>query len=215
MFANMIVKGLDVFIHKPSVTVLPKGANRGAAGNELLKAVSTWSRAKRVSLVEDAIERAKNSASGYENGLRVEFRKLLNSDRTKKLFTAPEIAEIEKVVRGSSVANLAKLIGKFGFGPGANGLGGFLGGSAGLAFGGPIGAAAAAIGASGARKASEKLTQNAANRAARVVATPNIPVLPQRQPGTSLLAPGVLPLELTRKREPIEITVVGGSNSRP
>lgn len=124
--------------------------------------------------------------------------------------TATEISEIEKVVRGSSVANLAKLFGKFGFGPGANGLGGFLGGSAGFTFGGPVGAAAFALGASGARKASEKLTENAANRAAKVVATPNIPVLPQRQPGTSLLAPALLPLELTRKREPIEITVRGG-----
>lgn len=215
MFANMIVNGLDDFITKPGVTVMPKGPGTGAAGNELLKAISTWSRAKRVSLVEDAMERAKNSASGYENGLRVEFRKLLNNERTKKLFTATEIAEIEKVVRGSSVANLAKLIGKFGFGPGANGLGGFLGGSAGLAFGGPVGAAAAAIGASGVRRASEKLTENAANRAAKVVATPNIPVVPKRRPGTSLLAPSVLPLELTRKRDPIEITVLGGNNSRP
>lgn len=214
MFANMIVNGLDDFIAKPGVTVMPAGAGGGAAGNELLKAISTWGRARRVSLVEDAIERAKNSASGYENGLRVEFRKLLNNDRNRKLFTGPEIAEIEKVVRGSSVSNLAKLFGKFGFGPGANGLGGFLGGSAGFTFGGPVGAAAFALGASGARKASEKLTEKAANRAAKVVATPNIPMLPQRQPGTSLLAPAVLPLELTRKREPLQITVLGGNNSR-
>lgn len=214
MFANMIVHGLDDFITKPGVTVIPAGSGGGAAGNELLKAISTWGRAKRVSLVEDAMERAKNSASGYENGLRAEFRKLLNNDRIKRLFTATEIAEIEKVVRGSSVANLAKLFGKFGFGPGATGLGGFLGGSAGFTLGGPIGAAAFALGASGARKAGEKLTENAANRAAKVVATPNIPMLPQRQTGTSLLAPALLPLELTRKREPIEITVLGGNNSR-
>lgn len=53
MFANMIVKGLDDFILKPGVTVLPKGANRGAAGNELLKAVSTWSRASPANRIAD------------------------------------------------------------------------------------------------------------------------------------------------------------------
>lgn len=204
MFANKIVDGIDSFITKPGSTMT---ANGQATGKQLLEAVSTWGRAKRVGLVESAIERARNTASGFENGVRIEFRKLLNNKRTAGLFTATEREEMEKVVRGTTAANLAKLIGKFGFGPGANGLGGFLGGTAGFTFGGPVGAAAMAIGASGARKASEVLTERAAERAAKVVATPNIPAfLPNALPN-GMIPPALLPLETTKKRQPVEITI--------
>ncbi|RYY67711.1 MAG: hypothetical protein EOO12_00195 [Chitinophagaceae bacterium] len=195
MFANQIVDGIDAFVTKPGATMTPNGPT---AGNQLLEAISTWGRAKRVGLVETAIEKAQNTASGFENGIRIEFRKLLNNKRTAKLFTATERSEMEKVVQGTTAANLAKLIGKFGFGPGANGLGGFLGGTAGLAAGGPIGAVLTAAGASGARKLSEKLTEKAANRAAQVVATPNIPTAPTM--GNPLIGAKV----------PIELLIRGG-----
>lgn len=204
MFANKIVDGIDSFITKPGSTMT---ANGQATGKQLLEAVSTWGRAKRVGLVESAIERARNTASGFENGVRIEFRKLLNNKRTAGLFTATEREEMEKVVRGTTAANLAKLVGKFGFGPGANGLGGFLGGTAGFTFGGPVGAAAMAIGASGARKASEVLTERAAERAAKVVATPNIPAFVPKALPNGMIPPALLPLETTKKRQPVEITI--------
>lgn len=217
MFANMIVDGIDNFVLKPGATMTPNGAT---TGKQLLEAVSTWGRAKRVGLVENAIEKARNTASGFENGLRIEFRKLLNNKKTAGLFTAAERAEIEKVVRGTTGANLAKLIGKFGFGSGnaSNMLGGTIGSGVGATLGsafGPFGsfagAALAGGGASLARKASEKLTEKAAERAAKVVATPNIPVIPRTALPPGVLPPALLPLETTKKRQPIEITVVGGN----
>ena len=182
MFANKIIDMLDDFVTKPGSTVGPAGA---ASGNELLKAISTWGRARRVQLVESAIERAKNTASGFENGLRVEFRKLINNPKTAKLFTALEREEIQRVVRGTTGANLMKLIGKFGFGSGnaSNMLGGSIGTILGGSIGSPLGPVGSAIGAgiagggaTLARNASERMTGAAAERAARVVATPGITI---------------------------------------
>lgn len=174
LFADMIVDGLDDFITKPgNMSFPPNRLGTNAGGNDLLNAISTWGRAKRVGLVESAIDRAKNAASGFENGLRVEFRKLLNNDRTKHLWTKLEREELERVVRGSSVGNLTKLAGMFGFNLGS-GSANVVGGSLGLLVGGIPGAILGA----GARKASEALTGRAANRAAQVVATPNIPEIP-------------------------------------
>lgn len=210
MFANQIVDALDGFVTKPGSMMTPNGA---AMGNELLGAISTWGRARRVGLVEDAIAKAQNTASGLENGLRIEFRKLLNNKKTAALFTAQEREEIERVVRGTTVANIAKLLGKFGFGTGGAGnmLGGTIGFGAGSVFGGPVGGVLAAGIGTGARKASEKLTEKAAERAAKVVATPNLPRL---QPGAlpqGVLPGALLPLEITKKRDPLQIMVRGGN----
>lgn len=211
-FANTIVDGLDDFVTKPIATVLPAnrlGTGTTGGGDTLKEAIAAWGRARRVGVVEEAIEKARNAASGFENGLRGEFRKILNNKKLRGQFDKTELTEMARVVQGTSGANMAKLIGKFGFGPGANGLGGFLGGTAGLTFGGPLGAVAASAGASGARKLSEKLTEAAAERAAKVVATPNIPVLAPRNP-QGLIPGATLPLELTKKREPLFIEVRGG-----
>lgn len=206
MFSNLIVDGLDDFVTKPGATV-----GGGAGGKELKEAIATWGRARRVGLVEEAITKAQNAASGFENGLRVEFRKILNNKKLRMQFDETELKEMARVVQGTAASNLAKLLGKFGFGPGANGLGGFLGGTAGLTFGGPVGAVATAAAASGARKLSEKMTEAAAERAAKVVATPNIPNIRPSIASPELVAPAVLPLEATKKRQPIEITVTGGA----
>jgi len=179
MFASHIVEELDDFVTKPGVAVLP--ANRlgssASAPNELLKAISTWGKARRVGLIEEAIYKAQNQASGLENGLRIQFRALLQNPRTRNLFTRAEREALEDVVRGNVVSNLTKLLGKFGFGPN-NMLGGTIGASiGGTMMGGIPGALATAAVTSGARKVSEKLTEKAANRAARVIAAPNVPSL--------------------------------------
>lgn len=177
MFANRIIDMLDDFVTKSG------NLNGGPqAGNALLEAISTWGRSRRVGLIEEAIYKAQNQASGFENGIRVQFRQLLQNPKTRNMFTAVERQAIEDVVRGNTLTNLTKLVGKFGFGSGQAGnvMGGFLGGMGGFAASGgnPLVAGAVALGASGARKASEKLTTRAADRAARVVATPNIPQVP-------------------------------------
>lgn len=210
MFANQIVDALDGFVVKPGAMQTPNG---GAVGNELLGAISTWGRARRAGLIEDAISKAQNTASGLENGLRVEFRKLLNNKKTAALFSKQEREAMETVVRGTTGANLAKLLGKFGFGAGGAGnmLGGTIGFGAGSVFGGPLGGVVAAGVGTGARKVSEKLTERAAERAAKVVATPNIPMIAAKALPQGIVPGALLPLEVTRKRKPLEITVRGGN----
>jgi hypothetical protein len=208
MFANMIIEGLDDFVTRPGSTILPKNrlGTGTDAGSQLLKGISTWARARRVSMIEEAVYRAQNQASGVENGLRTQFRQILQNPEKRKLFTKAELAAIEDVTRGNAVSNLAKVLGMFGFNLGGSGGGNIIGGSLGVLFGGPVGFAVGA----GSRKISEKLTQKAAERAAKVVATEGVPSLPMRPAGPALLPPAVVPLEINKKREPINITVRGG-----
>jgi hypothetical protein len=191
-FAKMIVDGLDDFITQPGVAVLPRnrlggGGNPNQAGNDLLKAISMWGRGKKVSLIEEAVQNAENAASGFENGIRNEFRRLLKGQR--HLFSAPEIQALEEVVQGSSLSNLTRLLGKFGFGAGqaTNMMGGSVGAGLGALFGGPVGAMAAAGVGTGARKLSEVMARRAAERVGRVAATPNIPTFNRLPtPGVSI-----------------------------
>jgi hypothetical protein len=198
MFANRIVDGLDNFVSQSGNMRLPPnrlGSGAPAGGNELLKAISTWSRSRRVGMIEEAVYRAQNTASGFENGLRIEFRRLLQNKKTRALFTKAEIQEIEKVANGTAASNALRLIGTLGFDLGGrNGLGGVAGLLTGNAMGGPLGAlAVGAVGFAG-RKGGQALTRRAADRAARVVATPNIPQVTinnpfVRLPGAALAPP--------------------------
>lgn len=191
-FANDIVHGLDDLIGglKPDQMIGGK-----QAANDMLEGISTWSRAKKLAIIEEAITQADFQASGVTNGLRLKFQAILRNPKTRALFTPVELAEIKRVANGGVVDNIARLIGKFGFGLGNNGNN-VVGGSLGLALGGIPGM----LVGSAARKGSEVLTTRAAERAAKVVATPNIPQLAPRQLAPALLPPALLPLEVTRKR---------------
>lgn len=196
MFSTQIINAIDDMITSLKPSDMIGGADPKQASKLMFDAIGTWGRARRVGLIEEAIYRAQNVASGAENGLRIEFRKLLQNPDTRKVFSEAERQAIEDVVRGNPVSNLAKLLGKFGFG--ANGAGNMLGGTigfgAGSIFGGPLAGMVAAGAGTGARKASEVLTTKAAERAAKVVATPNVPSLPVRALPSLPVAPAVLPL---------------------
>jgi hypothetical protein len=196
MFSTQIISAIDDMITGLKPADIVGGADPKQASKLMFDAIGTWGRARRVGLIEEAIYRAQNVASGAENGLRIEFRKLLQNPDTRKAFSKAELQAIEDVVRGNPVANLTKLLGKFGFGTNGAGnmLGGTIGFGAGSVFGGPLAGILAAGVGTGARKASEVLTTKAAERAARVVATPNVPSLPMRALPALPVAPVVLPL---------------------
>lgn len=198
-FANDIVDGLDNLIEnlKPGQMT---GSGKQAA-NDLLNGISTWSRAKKLALIEEAITQAEFQPSGVTNGLRLKFQALLRNPKTRGLFSEAELAEIKRVANGGVVDNIARLLGKFGFGLGNNGNN-VVGGSIGLAFGGIPGMVVGA----GARKVAEKMTERAAERAAKVVATENLPKLTPKALPNGILPPALLPLEANKKR-PVEITI--------
>lgn len=199
MFATQIINSIDDMITSLKPGDILGGADPKQAANLMFDAIGTWGRAKRVGLLEEAIYRAQNVASGLENGLRVEFRKLLQNPNTRKVFTDAERQAIEDVVRGNAIANVTKLLGKFGFGTNGAGnmLGGTIGFGAGSVFGGPLAGMLAAGAGTAARKASEVLTSKAAERAAKVVATPNVPVLPMKALPPAWFAPAAIASSVT------------------
>jgi len=108
-----------------------------------------WGRKRRSEMLTDAIEDANLQASGQENGIRIAFRQILKNKKKKSFFSESELKQMGKVVKGTSGANLAKLLGKFGLSENqaTNFLGGTIGMGGGAAIGSVAGAPGAAIGA--------------------------------------------------------------------
>jgi hypothetical protein len=198
-FAQQIVDGLDDMIGKlkPADLSLPPnrigGTDANNAGNALLDGISTWAKARRVSLIEQAIAKAQNYSSGFESGLVNQFRSLLNNKSTSKLFTEAERRAMQAVVRGTAPVKILRTLGIF------KGLGGALVGSS----MGPWGAAAGWVAGNVGKKITEKATESAAQRAARVVATPNIPQVNLRNPLLQL-PPGALSLPVIDQTRAIQ-----------
>lgn len=186
--ANQVVNSIDDFVKGLKPADIAGGGDPRAATTALMQGISTWSRASKAGIIEEAIYKAQNQASGLENGLRVQFRRILNNPKMRNKFNDAEIKAIQDVVQGTTAANTMKLLGKFGFGSGnaSNMLGGSIGATLGGAAGAPMGplgsaagAALAAGGATGARRASEALTNRAAQRALGAAASPNLRVIPR------------------------------------
>ena len=134
-------------------------------GRQLKIGDNLWSRAKKGELFAKAMEEAENTASGFENGLRIEFNKILKSKKQSKYFNNAEKAVMRDLVKGDTAQNFAKLIGKFGVSEGraTNVLMGLLGGGAGAAIGGIGGAfVVPTIGQVG-KVIAQKLTRNKAD----------------------------------------------------
>lgn len=122
----------------------------GAAADETLGALkdarAAWRTGSKAGLIEKAMEKAKDTASGFENGLRVEFRKLLSNEKLARQFTPTEKLAMQQVVRGTTKSNMLRLLGGFGVPlDNARGflgsvIGGGVGGSIGSAVAGPMGA---------------------------------------------------------------------------
>lgn len=86
------------------------------AGQAFRSARDLWQRARKSEVLETAIKNAENQASGFENGIRTQFRQILKRIDTGKLkgYTKEEKDAIRKVVQGTKAGNVAKFLGKFG-----------------------------------------------------------------------------------------------------
>jgi len=156
---SMMVERIDEFLQSlnPKKVV---GGQPKEVGQLFKNARDLWGRAKKSELIEDAIERASNQASGFENGLRTQFRSLLNNKKKMKGFTVQEKALLKQVENGTRMANLARLGGKFGLDlkQNTNALGAALGAGAGGVYGGGVGAVVVPVIGSVSRRLAEKLT---------------------------------------------------------
>lgn len=173
MLNSLVIDKLDDFMGKLTPADIAGAADPTAAVGMLQDGISTWHVAKKASIIEEAMYKAQNQGSGYENGIRAQFRAILNNPRKRASFTPGELAQIEQVVNGSLPANALRLVGKFGFGNGSatNALGGFMGGMAGHEVGGMTGALAAAGIGTAARQGAEAMTVNAADSILQSIAS--------------------------------------------
>jgi hypothetical protein len=207
--AKIVIRQTDDFIRSLKPGDIAGGADPREATNNLLRGISTWARASKVKAIEKAIADADTYKSGYENGLKLSFLKLMKTDDFARMSKVEQDA-IRTVAKGTTVQNIAEGLGKLGFSLGGSSAHNIVGGSlgtAGLATAlapalGPLALPAAlagttAVGASG-RAIAEHLGRAGAERAAQIAATPGI--ITARQ-APNLLAP---------LRRPVEIMVRGG-----
>lgn len=166
MLNSLVIDKLDDFMGKLTPADIAGAADPTQAVQALQAGIENWHIAKKASILEDAMYRAQNQASGMENGLRVQFRSILNNPRQRQAFTPEELAQIEGVVNGSLPANALRLVGRFGFsgGTNSNAFGGAVGAFGGAALGDPTGGLATLLVTSGARAGAENLTGSAAER---------------------------------------------------
>lgn len=159
--AAMLIEELDDYVLNIKPQHIATG-NGQRAGEILEQARGLWAQNRKAGLIEDALEKARNQASGFENGIRVQFRNLLNDKKKMRGFTDEEKDAIKQVVRGTKKENMLRLIGKLGFGEGAstNLVGASIGAGFGSLVGGTAGAVMTPIAGQLARNAAQKATRN-------------------------------------------------------
>lgn len=184
-FANTVISKVDDFVRTLKPADILGGADPTQTANNLMRGISTWSRANKVGLIEEAIRIGQSQAAGPEKGIRNTLRRMLfNKPDVWKRFNAAEQQAIKDVIDGTPGSNLMKLVGTFGFGgnTATNGIGGAAGMALGGMAGGPVGMVAGPVLGSIGRAASERMTEGLANRAMGAAATEGLKVLPRINP---------------------------------
>ena len=117
------------------------------------------------------IENASLAASGLENGLRIEARKILRSPKKSRGFSKAELKTLKELDEGSTAANAAKFLGKFGISEGkaTSMLGAAVGGTIGNQFAGATGTAGVLALGQLAKTTAQKLTSGKAKFADQLV----------------------------------------------
>lgn len=184
--ANQALSGRLVDYLDDAVDAIPGGSQITSSGasidqtrDALHQAREIYRTGKKADIVEKAIARAQNQATGTENGLRVQFRKLLDDPKLSKNFSDVEKQAMQDVVKGNFSTNAMRWLGTFGvpIDQGRNFLGSITGGGVGGTIGGYIGGApGATIGSialpaigTAAKFGAQRGTQNAASVAEALV----------------------------------------------
>lgn len=151
MYGSIIIDEIDSFVDSLSSTDVMRG--NADTAKKYKSARQLYGRAKRSELITEAIKKSKDTASGAENGLRIELRKIVNNKKKSKFFNKQELDSMRDVIQGDKVTDTAKFIGTMGFGSGggANNLIPLIAAS-GAAAVNPVALAAPAVAGSVARK---------------------------------------------------------------
>lgn len=138
------------------------------------KARNMWHKKAKSEVLDRMIERATNSASGFENGLKNEANRLMKNERRLRGFTDAEKKAIKRIANGGPLVSFARMVRHAGL-PIDGQENRFLGAFIGMAGGGMAGGAEGAIGAVAAGtlggKAAQAMTKKNADMARAIAAT--------------------------------------------
>lgn len=139
---SKLINTIDDFIDQQGMKVAERYGPD--IGKKYKEARSLVSRVKKAEMIDEAVFKASQAASGFENGLRNEFRSILKNKKKRRGYTKDEIDAMRRITEGGTMENTFKRLGKLGFGADqqTNMLLGSLGFAGGFAAGGPLGAAA-------------------------------------------------------------------------
>lgn len=171
---TLLVNRIDDFLDnvgKKDLSTNKVGVEAKDIGAKYKDARQLWRRVKKAEIIEDAFNKAGLQATGFENGIRVQFRQILSNKKKSRGFAQEELDAMRQVVKGGSVQNIAKMIGRFGFSEGqaSNMLMGSLGVAGGAAVGGAAGAVAVPLIGQLSRGLAQKMTRNSAAGADLIV----------------------------------------------
>lgn len=166
---SAMIGTIDDFLDSLSPSAFKGDA--GDIGKRYKVARDLWGRARRSELLEEAFTKARLQASGFENGIRVQFRQILNNKKKRQMFKPDELKAMKNVVTGSKKENIAKLIGRLGFSEGSatNIIGGSIGVGIGAQLFGPAGAVAIPLIGQVSRKLAQRMTAKGAEFADEVI----------------------------------------------
>lgn len=170
--AGIIQEGIDEFVNNADPNLAP----------QIAEARKMWSQLRKSEVIQDVVEKAERQASGFENGLRIGIRQILNNKKRRAGFTRAEIEAMEAIVKGTPFGNVMKKLGRLSFGMGqqTNVLSGLTGsgiaGGLGMSALGPAGAALGLIPpliGYGAKRASQNTTEQGIKALQGLIVSPN------------------------------------------
>jgi len=172
---GIIIDEMDNFLDNLKQSDIGGNIDASKVGSVYKKARELWGRNKKIEILEDADIRANLTASGYENGLRQEFRRILKNKKLRRSFSPDEIKEMSLVVEGDKKGNAAKFLGKFGLSEGqaTSMVGSSISGAGGYAAGGLPGAMAALSTGQLSKYLSQRLTKGKTDFADALVRSGN------------------------------------------
>ncbi len=115
--ANKAIRGIDDYLANLKPFDVAAGDAKAAA-SILNEAKGNYAASKRVSRLDDADYRASlNAASAHSGGninnaTRQALKSILISEKKRRGFSADEIAQMEKIVKGTFTGNMNRIIGK-------------------------------------------------------------------------------------------------------
>lgn len=149
-------------------------AKEGYAGGK-----AGWAQYSKLKRVEQAMSKAERAKGGFAEGLRSQFRTILNSESKSRGFTKEELAMMDEYVKGGKLEAVTGWLSGL-RGMVAGGLSGGVVGAVGVPL---VGAAAKSLGAAGAKKTASQLRASIAQGSQRVA-----PPIPPKAPFKPTLA---------------------------